>query len=108
MYAYTIPFFVHKVSCVIKTLLCAIGLVCPSLRDSSSKVLKRLNSGIPIDASISDGDALLKTARALGWNLLVTLVDVGLNHDTDNASLAVADLVSNVLCYKGLVAVILV
>ena len=82
--------------------------MCPSLRDSSSKVLKRLNSSLPIDAGISDGDALLKTARALGWNLLVALVDIGLNHDTDNASLTVADLVSNVLGYKGLVAVVFV
>ena len=84
------------------------GLVCSPFGNSSSEVLESVDSGFPVDAGVSDGDALLEAAGALGWDLLVTLVDVGLDHDTDNACLAVADLVGNVLCNEGLVAVVLV
>ncbi len=85
-----------------------LALVRPPLGDSRRKVFESVDGGLPVDASIGDGDALLQTARALRWDLLVALIDVGLNHDTDYASLAVADLVGNVLGYEGLVAVVLV
>ena len=85
-----------------------LGLVRPPLSDGRGQVLERVDGALPVDASIGDGDTLLQAARALRWDLLVALVDVGLNHDTDDAGLAVANLVGNVLCYEGLVAVVLV
>ena len=85
-----------------------LGLVRSPLSDSRRKVLKSVDGALPINASIGDGDTLLQAARALRRDLLVAFVDVGLNHDTDDAGLAVADLVSNVLGYEGLVAVVLV
>ena len=43
----------------------------------------------------------------LGY-LLVALVDIGLDHDGDDAGLALAQLVGNDLCDLGLVAVVFV
>ena len=91
-------------------LVCTVGLalVCPPLSDSRCKVLESVDGAIPVNASICDGDTLLQTARSLRWDLLVALVDVGFDHDTNNAGLTVADLIGNVLGYEGLVAVVLV
>ena len=85
-----------------------LGLVRSPLSDSRRKVLKSVDGALPINASIGDGDTLLQTARSLRGDLLVALVDVGFDHDTNNAGLTVADLVGNVLGYEGLVAVVLV
>ena len=85
-----------------------LALIRPALRHSSSKVLKHANRGVPVNASIGDGHALLQAAGALRRHLLVALIDVGLDHDTDDAGLAVADLVGNVLGDLGLVAVVFV
>jgi hypothetical protein len=84
------------------------ALVRPPLGDSRREVLESVNGALPVDASVGDGDTLFQTTRALGWDLLIALVDVGFDHDTNDASLAVADLVGNVLGYEGLVAVVLV
>lgn len=85
-----------------------LALVRPALSNSSSEVLKGGDGGVPVDAGIGDGDALLKAAGALRRDLLVALVDVGLDHDTDDAGLAVADLVGHIGGDLGLVAVVLV
>jgi hypothetical protein len=92
--------------CLVYTV--GLGLVRPPLGDGRRKVLESVDSTLPVNASIRNGDTLLQAAGALRWDLLVALVDVGLDHDTDDASLAVADLVGNVLGYEGLVAVVLV
>ena len=83
------------------------GSLLPALLDGRSEVLEDADCAFPVNASVSDGDTLLEGSRTLGRDLLVALVDVGLDHDTDNASLAVADLVSNVAGDNGLVAVVL-
>lgn len=90
--------------------MCTVGLalVCPPLGDSSRKALKSVDGAVPVDTSVCDGDTLLQTARSLRWDLLVAFVDVGFDHDTNNAGLTVADLVGDVLGYEGLVAVVLV
>lgn len=85
-----------------------LAFIRPALCNSSSKVLEHGYCGVPVNASIGDGDALLETARALGGDLLVALVDVGFDHDTDDAGLAVTDLVRDILGDLGLVAVVLV
>ena len=85
-----------------------LALVRPALRDSSGEILEHTNSGVPINASIGDRDTLLEAAGTLRGDLLVALVDVGLDHDTNNAGLAIADLVCDVLGDLGLVAVVLI
>ena len=79
-----------------------------SLTDSLSQVLESRNGRLPVDAGIGDGDALLEAGWTLGWDLLVTLVDVGLDHDTDDGLLAGAKLVADSLGNGWLVAVVLV
>lgn len=80
----------------------------PPLRNSRSKVLENSDGALPVDARIGDRDALLEPAGALGGDLLVALVDVGLDHDGDDAGFAIADLVGDDLCDLGLVAVVFV
>jgi hypothetical protein len=84
-----------------------LALVRPALCNSGSKVLEHAHGGVPVNARIGDRDALLEAAGALRGDLLVALVDVGLDHDTNDAGLAVADLVCDVLGDLGLVAVVL-
>jgi len=78
------------------------------LRNSSSKILEHSDGAIPVNASVGDRHALLERTGALGGNLLVALVDVGLDHDGDNAGFALADLVGDDLGDLGLVSVVLV
>ena len=54
----------------------SLALVRPALRNSSSEVFKHADGGLPVNASVGDGDALLQAAGALRWDLLVALVDV--------------------------------
>jgi hypothetical protein len=82
-------------------------LLRPSFFDGGGKVLQGVDGGIPVDARISDGDTLLKCAWTLRRDLLVALVDVGLDHDGDNTCLTLADLLRDNLGYFGLVAVVL-
>ena len=102
---YTSP---KPISCMNLVDTVGLALVRPALCNSGSEVLEHVDCGFPVNARIGDGDALLKAAGTLRWDLLVALVDVGLDHDTDNASLAVANLVRDFLCDLGLIAVVLV
>lgn len=79
-----------------------------SLTDSLSQVLESGNCRFPVDAGISDRNTLLEARWTLGWDLLVALVDVGLDHDTDDGLLAGAKLVADSLGNCWLVAVVLV
>lgn len=74
----------------------SLGSVLSSLTDSSGEVLKGLNGSLPADAGISDRDTLLKTSGTLSGHLLVSLVDVGLDHHTGNGVFAGADLCGDV------------
>lgn len=67
----------------------AVGLeLRPPLADGAGQVLEDGDGGVPVDASVGDGDALLQAAGALRWDLLVALVNVGLDHDTNDGVLA--------------------
>lgn len=79
-----------------------------SLADSLSQVLESGNGRIPVDAGIGDGHALPEAGWTLGWDLLVALIDVGLDHDTDDRLLAGAELVADSLGDGWLVSVVLV
>lgn len=89
----------------------AIGLAGPALPpspDCIGELLENRNGIFPVDASIGDGDTLLESRKATSLgHLLVALVQVRLNHDSDNAVLALADLVTNDLGDLGLILVVL-
>ena len=75
--------------------------------DGSSEVLEDIDGRLPADAGVGDGNTLLETAGTLGGHLLVSLVDVRLNHDADNGVLAGTKLIGNGFGDLGLVAVVL-
>jgi len=88
----------------------AIGrgtLLLSALSDSCGQIFENLDCGVPIDASVCDGDTLLEAGWTLRRDFLSALVDVGFNHDTDNGVLAVAKLICDDLGDLGLVAVVL-
>ena len=66
-----------------------------------------VNGGVPVDASIGDGDTVLEAGWALGGNVLATRVDVGLDHDTGNRGLASSKLSADIGADLGLVVVVL-
>lgn len=80
----------------------------PPLRHRRGKILQHAHGSLPIYAGIRDGDALLEAGGTLRRNLLVALVDVGLDHYADDAGFAVADLLGDVGGDLGLVAVVFV
>lgn len=75
--------------------------------DSIGKILEDIDSRVPVNAGVCDGDTLLKGARTLCRHLLVALVDVGFDHDSHDASLALANLVGDGLGHLGLISVVL-
>lgn len=79
-----------------------------TITDGRSEVLEHGHCAVPVDAGVGDADAGFQGGRALGRNLLVTLVDVALDHDADDGRLARAQLVRYTGGYLGLVAVVLV
>lgn len=79
-----------------------------SLANCFGKILKHRHRGFPVDAGVGDADALLQAAGAFRRHFLVAFVDIGFDHDTDNAIFAIPDLLGNGLSDLGLVAVILV
>jgi hypothetical protein len=90
--------------------LVAVGLLALELSpcpDSVGELLENIHGGVPVNASVGDRDTPLEAGRALLRDLLVASAQVALNHDTDNAVLALADLVANDLGNLGLVLVVL-
>lgn len=80
----------------------------PPIPDRSRQVFQDLDSAIPVDAGIGNANTLLKPTRSLGRDLLIALVNVGLNHDPDNRLLAFPQLVTNDLGDLWLVSVIFI
>jgi hypothetical protein len=78
------------------------------LADCRGKVLEDRHRGIPVDTGVGDADALLQAAWTLRRNFLVPFVDIGFDHDADDAILAVPDLFGDDLSDLWLVAVVLV
>lgn len=60
--------------------------------DGLGEVLEDVDGGLPADAGIGDTDTSLEAGGALSRDLLGTLVEVGLDHDTNNAILTGAKL----------------
>lgn len=75
--------------------------------DGLGQVLEDVNGGFPVDASVGDADTGLQGGGALSGDLLVTPANVGLDHDTNNGLLALAELFANRLGNLGLVKVVL-
>lgn len=72
------------------------------------QIVQHVDRHLPVDTSIRDADTLQQVRGALGRDLLVALVNVGLDHDTDQGSLTLAQLVRDLLGDERLVKVVLV
>ena len=90
-----------------------IGPIYLSLDHFSSRphrigqLIQNLHGCIPTNASIGDTDALLEARWSLWWDLLISFIDVRLDHHSHDSSLALAELVSYRLSDLGLVTVVL-
>ena len=88
----------------------AVGLGCQESTTSAHtvrQIVQHINGHLPVDAGIGDADTAEESGGALGGNLLVTLVDVGFDHDTDDTGLTLAELIGDLLGDQGLVEVVL-
>lgn len=74
---------------------------------SFSQLLKHLNRGIPVNTRVRNGYSALQACRPLGRHLLVALMQMRLDHDTDDPVLTFAELIANGLRDFGLVFVVL-
>jgi hypothetical protein len=83
-------------------------VLCPALRDSSGKVLEHRDGALPVNTGIGNGNTLLESAGTFSGYFLVALVDVGLDHDGNDAGLSFTDLVRDDLGDLRLVAVVFV
>ncbi len=72
------------------------------------KLLQHFRGCLPANTRVRDADALLEVLGAFGRDLLAALVDVGLDHDADDAGLAGAELVADDEGDFRLVAVVFV
>jgi hypothetical protein len=93
---------------VVSVSVCRTAHHLPAIPDRSGKILENRDGVVPVDAGIGDADALPQSSGAFGRHLLVALVDVGLDHHTDDGSLALAKLVGDDLGNLGLVAMVLI
>lgn len=82
-------------------------VVAAAFPDGLGKVAEHSLGGLEVDAAVSDGDTRLQVGSALTVALLVALVDVTLDHDTNELLVALRDLLSNGGKHLGLVAVVL-
>jgi hypothetical protein len=90
--------------------LVAVGLLAlelPPGPDGIGELLENVHGGVPVDAGVGDGDTPLEAGGALLRDLLCALVQVALDHNTDDTVLALADLVADNLGNLGLVPVVL-
>lgn len=74
--------------------------------DSLREVLEDSHRILPVDARIGDTDTRFESGGALGGNFLVALIDVGLDHDTNDSIFTLAQLVGNNFGNLGLVVVV--
>ena len=92
----------------------SIGAICFGLAERAAgahtirQIVQHIDRHLPVDAGVRDTDTLEQVGSALGRHLLVTLEDVGLDHDTHQGGLALAQLVGDLLSDERLVEVVLV
>jgi hypothetical protein len=91
------------------SLACSIGtaLQCSPGANTLCKVLQDHNSGRPINTRIGDGNTTLSLCNTTLGDFLVALEKVRLDHDSDDAVLAGAELIRYGFCNDGLVLVVL-
>lgn len=97
---------IYGINIIKKHLLLAHGSTSTTFTDRCCQRTHRVFSGLPVNAGVRDADALFATFKAFG-NLLVALTDVGLNHDTHDAVLTLAQLLTDTVQHLDLVAVVL-
>ena len=88
--------------------ICLTRLECSSGANSLSQLLEDFNRRFPADAGVGNADTFLQLGWSFGRNLLVSFVDVGLNHHANNSRLALPNLITDDLSNLGLVAMVLV
>ena len=71
------------------------------------QLVQYLHRRIPRDTSVCDADTLLEACWSFWWNLLISFVDVRLDHHSDNGFLAFPKLITYRLSDLGLVVMIL-
>lgn len=72
------------------------------------QLAQNLVGSLPAYAAIGDRNTVFQTLFALRWDVLLTFVDVGLDHDTDDLVFTVGNLFANNIVHLGLVSVVLV
>ena len=60
----------------------------PPLSDGVRQLLENFDGVFPANTRVRDADPLLQASRALGRHFLGAFVDIGLDHDADDAGLA--------------------
>ena len=83
-------------------------LTLPPCPNGIRKLLQHRDCVIPSDASVGDADSLFECLRSIRGDFLVALVNVRLDHDTYDGSLAITDLIADDLGHFRLVAMVLV
>ena len=101
-------FLLQESSLSLRVLLYRAGVDLSPLADSRRELVQDGDGGFPVDAGICYANALLQARGTLGGHLLVSFVDVGLNHDADDGLLALSELVGDDFGDLGLVPVVLV
>jgi len=79
----------------------------PSRPHGVCELFENVDCRVPIDAGIRDANTALQPSWTFGWYLLIALVQVRLDHDADDALLALAELIANGLRNLGLVLMVL-
>ena len=84
-----------------------LSLDLSSRTDCICELFEDASCGVPVDACVSDGNTLLQRSETASCrNLLIAFIDVGFDHDANDAVLAFAELVADRLRNLGLVAVV--
>lgn len=71
------------------------------------QAVQHSHSRLPIDASISNRDAVLQCSRTFGRNVLASGVDMRLDHNASDATVSCTELLADVVDDLGLIVVVL-
>ena len=100
----------HTIRSTIRLAIRGLGRDLPPRSHSVCQLFEHFDGAVPIHTRVSDTDTRLQRRQptSIGcWRLLVAFVDIRLNHDTNDAVFASAQLVANDLCDFRLILVIL-
>jgi len=70
------------------------------------ELIKYFDGASPINASVGDGDTVLKASGTFGWDVLAALIDVRFNHDSSDGGFTGDELGSDVGADFRLIAMV--